>query len=90
MVMMTRMKRRRMTTVRGVTSSSGFVRSTFCTCGQTGTLHRDDEDDEDEDCDEDEEDKEEENDNCQRPQQLLRLRQVHLAQLWTDKNTSLG
>ena len=88
-----------MTTVRGVTSSSGFVRSTLCTCGQTGTLHRDDEDEEKEDGDDDdddddeeeeEEEEEEENDNCQRRHHLLRLRQVHLVHLWTDKNTSPG
>ena len=72
--MMTRMKRRRMTTVRGVTSSSGFIRSTLCTCGQTGALHRDDEDEEDGDNDKDEDDEEKEDDNCQGRHQFLRLR----------------
>ena len=86
-----------MTTVSGVTSSSGFVRSTLCTCGQTGTLHRDDVDDDDkegddddDDDDDEEEDEEEEDNNCQLRHQFLRLRQVHLLHLWIDRNTSPG
>ena len=40
-----------MTTVSGVTSTSGFARSTLCTCGQTGRLHHDDDGDDDDDND---------------------------------------